>query len=144
MTINQDGESPAFHREIVELHQFFEDWFTGRLPKTDNAYARFTQVIAEGFTIIGPDGKSNNRAVLLDNLFAAHEQQPNTSIWIKNAQLRQQWADNLVVTYEEWQASGDSQTARLSTVVFRQQEGTPNGLEWLHVHETWLPGHGVG
>lgn len=142
MTSNQ--LLPTFHREIVELHQFFEDWFAGRLSKTDDAYTRFTQVIGEGFTIIAPEGTISKRDKLLDNLFSAHKQRPQTRIWIENVRLCHQWADNLIATYEEWQASDDTQTARLSTVVFRQKDGTPNGLEWLHVHETWLPGQSVG
>jgi hypothetical protein len=47
--------------------------------------------------------------------------------------------DILLVTYEEWQQSGDQTTARLSTALFRDKPDAPNGLEWLHVHETWLP-----
>ena len=30
-------------------------------------------------------------------------------------------------------------TGRVSTAVFRERADTPNGLAWLHVHETWLP-----
>jgi hypothetical protein len=45
-----------------------------------------------------------------------------------------------VATYEAWQRHADGTvTGRLSTVVFRDQAGTPNGLVWAHVHETWLP-----
>ena len=36
----------------------------------------------------------------------------------------------------------DVETARLSTVSFRQQPNCFNGLEWVHVHETWLPDMG--
>ncbi len=44
-----------------------------------------------------------------------------------------------IALYEEWQYLGENKpTGRLSTVIFREKEGTVNNLEWLHVHETWL------
>ena len=60
-------------------------------------------------------------------------------MWIERAQLRFDSADLLVATYEEWHQTGDRTTARISTGVFRHEAGAPNGLLWLHVHETWLP-----
>jgi hypothetical protein len=27
---------------------------------------------------------------------------------------------------------------RLSTALFRERDDTPNGVEWLHVHEVWI------
>jgi hypothetical protein len=43
-----------------------------------------------------------------------------------------------LTTYEEWQEIEGKVTARVSTAVFKQKANTPNGVEWLHVHETWL------
>jgi hypothetical protein len=53
--------------------------------------------------------------------------------------------DRCLCTYEEWQTDrhGDGvETGRLSTVLFREAPDAPGGVAWLHVHETWLPGHG--
>jgi hypothetical protein len=128
-----------YQREIVELHQFFEAWFTGKLSQTETDYTRFAQVMATGFTMVSPDGVLLDRDPLLKSLYDAHNKRRDTRIWIKNVQLRQQHGDIFIVTYEEWQSEKDVQTARLSTVVFRQKSDAPNGLEWLLVHETWLP-----
>jgi hypothetical protein len=61
-------------------------------------------------------------------------------MWIAQAALVAEQGGLVLATYEEWQRQADgSGSGRLSSVVFRQQPGTPNGLLWLHVHETWLP-----
>ena len=42
-----------------------------------------------------------------------------------------------LATYEEWQEIDGKINARLSTVLLRAKADAPNGVEWLHVHETW-------
>jgi hypothetical protein len=126
--------------EICELHDFFQAWFTGTLANTDTNFARFADVMADGFAIINPSGKLSERPALLTGLRAAHQRQPAIRIWTQNHQLRHQVGDLALLTYEEWQKDATHTTARLSTVLFRAQAGTPNGVMWLHVHETWLPG----
>ena len=43
-----------------------------------------------------------------------------------------------LATYVEWQEVEGQTNSRLSTALFRGKVGTPNNVEWLHVHETWL------
>jgi hypothetical protein len=44
-----------------------------------------------------------------------------------------------LVTYEEWQHLSGTASGRISSAWFRARSDTPHGVEWLHVHETWLP-----
>ncbi|GAB4518067.1 MAG: hypothetical protein OHK0046_25350 [Anaerolineae bacterium] len=127
-----------YAQEIIDLHQFFEDWFNARLEQS--AFSRFADTMAAHFVIISPGGQLSERPALLDGLRAAYGQRPGLRIWIENIRLRHQQNTLLIVTYEEWQQHNDSPpTARLSTVVFQQEAAMPHGLMWLHVHETWLP-----
>lgn len=126
-------------REIGELHDFFEVWFTGALANTDEQFARFADVMAEGFAIISPSGALSERPALFAGLRAAHGRQPGLRIWTQNHQLRHQAGNLALLTYEEWQTTAVGETtARSSTVLFQTQVGAPNGVVWLHVHETWL------
>ncbi|MCE7987689.1 MAG: DUF4440 domain-containing protein [Caldilinea sp. CFX5] len=127
-----------YKAEICELHDFFQAWFTGALANTDANFARFADVMADGFVIISPAGKLSERPALLTGLRAAHQRQPGIRIWTQNHQLRHQVGGLALLTYAEWQESAVGTTARLSTVLFQAQAGTPNGVVWLHVHETWL------
>jgi len=131
---------PPWHAEIVELHDFFQGWLGGTLPATDEVYARLVDTQAPEFVIVTPAGELIPSDRLLAQLRAAHGSRPSWRMWIENAELRFTQGGLTVATYEEWQQHADGKvTGRLSTVVFHEQPGTPNGLVWVHVHETWLP-----
>ena len=124
--------------EVIELHRFFQDWFNAVLEP--DGFSRFTGVMADGFVIVTPDGGLVGLAELSDGLRGAHGRwQGEGRIWIEGFRLHRVEGDVAVVTYEEWQDEGGEVKGRLSTALFRRREGTPNGVEWLHLHEVWLP-----
>lgn len=129
--------------EVVELHRFIERWLTGVLPKTDEAFARFAAVMGEGFVIVSPAGVTTPRDELLGELRAGHGSRADDfDIRIDNLAIRRDLDPLCVVTYEEWQRSADERTARIATALFGPRADAPNGVEWLHLHETWKRGHG--
>jgi Uncharacterized protein conserved in bacteria len=129
-------------REIESLHQFFEGWLSGGLLNTDEAFRRLDQALAPEFQLIHPSGEWRSRDDILTGLRQAYSCQPGLTIEIEDVRLRQEREELVVATYEEWQLSERKEGGRLSTVVFARRsegpEGNPNGLRWLHVHETWL------
>ena len=124
-------------KEVVELHEFFQQWFAGELPKTDEAFDRFASVMADEFHIVSPDGRIMQRDTILEAVRSAHGSSP-VKIWIMNHTLRFTIGDVALVTYEEWQTRSDETRGRLSSALLRVKAGLPNDLHWLHVHETWL------
>lgn len=128
-------------QEIIELHQFFQDWFRSKLEDSDHEFNRFARVLAQEFTMIAPSGSLNHREAILGMVRHGHGswRERNGRIWIENVVTRWQDADMCLVTYEEWQENDELVTARLSTVLFRERFDTPHGVEWVHLHETWLP-----
>lgn len=140
-----DGLEERCRREVVELHQFFQDWFNGTLGRTDESYARFADVIDDDFVLISPEGRMTPRPPLIERLRGAHgawkeggDGKPGR-IWIENFRLHRMAGDLAVVTYEEWQEVGGETRARLSTAVMGKRKGTPAGVVWLHLHEVWMP-----
>lgn len=141
-TSNPQDLEARCHREVDELHRFFEDWFLARLPSTDAAFERFASVMDKDFIIISPSGRMTRRGPLTDNLRGAHgawKATDDAKIWIENFQLHRTLGDAVLVTYEEWQQRGDAPRGRLSSALFGPRPGTPNGVAWLHLHEVWLP-----
>ncbi|TVQ32724.1 MAG: hypothetical protein EA376_05005 [Phycisphaeraceae bacterium] len=159
---DRQGDFSALEREIRDLHRFFQDWYNGAIPDTDESFQRFAGALAPGFLIVLPDGRALDReqilrAVRTEN--ASHGKSgPEIRIWVEDVRLRippRTDGDLLIATYEEWQGDAgddDSPRGRLSTGVFRippapgtapgTTPGTAPGtdvVEWLHVHETWLP-----
>ncbi|NOH14262.1 MAG: hypothetical protein HND51_21675 [Chloroflexi bacterium] len=130
--------SERVNREIGELHQFFEDWFLGKLPQTKEAFARFSSHMAEDFHIIPPSGAIISREELINNLWNAHNNtDAEFKIWVENIQVYVR-PSFIYATYEEWQRRDGETTVRLSTAIFQEIEGAANQLQWLHVHETWM------
>ena len=128
------------HEEVVALHVVIADWLAGRVPSTDEAYRRFSDAMAEDFEIISPAGTHTDRDGIVASLRAAHGvQQASFSIAIKNIRTRMLRPPLALLTYEEWQTEGDRTTARLSSVLLRDEPSSPGGVTWVHLHETWLP-----
>ncbi|GAB5467369.1 MAG: hypothetical protein Kilf2KO_03990 [Rhodospirillales bacterium] len=135
----------ACGREVVDLHVFLQDWLTGVLPRDVASFARFEGVIGEAFLVISPRGSVTERPALLTEFEANHgaltARADDFRIWVENYRCLHQLGDRALVLYEEWHRLGEETSARLTTALFERAPDRPNGVAWLHVHETWLPGH---
>jgi hypothetical protein len=124
--------------EIEALHAFFVGWFSGALPRS-SFEAGFLSRFASDFLLVPPAGTLLSLDELTDSVRSAYGTNREFRIAIRNVTFRRELEGHVLATYEEWQrnalASSPSDNARLATVLFR--EGRP--LQWLHVHETWLP-----
>jgi len=129
-------------REVAELHHFFQQWFNGELPDTDQALERFAGVMANGFHIVSPDSSVRDRKAILAAVRRAHGagrgEAGLITFEIRNHHHRHTLGDTALVTYEEWQKQSGEWRGRLSSAWLQAKGGTPNDLHWLHVHETWL------
>ena len=128
----------GWRQEIVELHVFFEGWLSGVLPDTDACFERVEQVLATDFTFVDPTARLLEREAVLDFVRDAHCTRPGLSIRIENPQVRHDLDGLLLATYEEWQELDGEKTARFSTALMRPRKNHAHGIEWVHVHETWL------
>ncbi|WP_417520027.1 hypothetical protein [Minwuia sp.] len=130
--------------ETETLHDFLRDWLVGALPRTDDAFARFRDVMAPGLMVISPLGTRTELNDLLTEFESIHgvlaARKDSFRIEVKNYECHRLIGEQALVTYEEWHMDGDDVSARLSTVLYGPKRGTPHGVEWQHVHETWLPG----
>lgn len=126
----------SYAKEIEDLHQFFQDYFSGKLPA--EAIERFINTLDTEFALVNASGNTADRHTIIDAIRQAHAQRPDIKIWIEQPHLRHESGDLLVATYEEWQTLAGKTTQRQSTVIFERDETLPNGLRWLHVHESGL------
>lgn len=125
-----------YEQEIHDLHQFFQAYLLGDIAP--ELMQRFEDVTDENFTIVTAEGVVIDREGIARYIREGHASRPNFRIWTENVSLKQHIGDILIVTYEEWQTINDVTTSRTSTVVFKEDSTLPNGLRWLHVHESGL------
>ena len=131
-------------REVTELHRFFQDWFGGLLENDADTLSRFGSVLAEGFLIVPPGGSALERGSLVERLTRSARELGDGSRetrahldreFSRASQCRRLGARDLRgMAGGGWRNTGPNQHGR-----FGRREDTPNGVEWLHVHETWLP-----
>lgn len=124
--------------EIVELHQFFQDWYIGKLERSKENFDRLENALADGFRIVTPNAQIIERQPLIDGIENAHNTQVAMRIWIEDVHIQHWLDDHVLATYQEWQEKGGETTTRLSSVLFKRKPENPHGLEWLFVHETWM------
>jgi len=127
--------------EVLELHRFFERWYLGEPDPHGEDFSRLSDVLTEDFRMVNPDGEVVARSELLTGLRRNHgTRSDDFQIRVENVSYRMVGRTAAAVTYEEWHEEGGRTRGRVSTAILREHSSTPNGVEWLHVHETWLPG----
>lgn len=124
--------------EVVDLHRFFVDWFNA--ASADNAdFRRFERVMGEGFCMVAPDGQVLDRDAVLDHVSASRAScDGGFTISIEDIRAGWQAGDTIVVCYVEAQQRAGKHSRRRSSAVFTTSSSGPNGVEWRHLHETWL------
>lgn len=124
--------------EIEELHKFFVGWFTGVL-KTSSFAKGFLARFDSEFLLIPPAGIILSLDELSSSIRNTYDTNPDFRIVIRNVKVQRILGNEIIATYEEWQrnalASAPPDNSRLATVIFKKTEP----LQWLHVHETWMP-----
>lgn len=121
--------------EIARLHRFFVDWFGGQLPATDESFAALEAALAPGFRMITPTGEALTRKELVGRLRGAHG---SRNVLIETSPLSVQVLDGVRVlaTYEERSTEDGLTRVIVTTALFERAASAPNGLAWVHVHET--------
>lgn len=140
----ESTSADRFAQEIHRLHNFFVDWFKGDIDETEQNFSVCVESMAECFHLVTPQGLRMERESLLASLKEAYGCRKGTifNIECRNVKVLHSIGDAHLVAYEEWQTIGETKTARISSSWFREDPKLPNQLQWLHVHETWIPGMG--
>ena len=124
--------------EVIGLHRFFVDWFVAARADTVD-FTRFEGVMGEGLTMIAPSGQILDRDAVIDHVRSSRATcDEGFAISIEDIRPGWQTEDTIVVLYVEAQLRGGKHSRRQSSAVFTISSSAPNGVEWRHLHETWL------
>ena len=123
-----------WEREIIELHDFFQAYFLAKIDSID----RFVATLEPDFTMIGPDGHLSDRSQVVEAVRAGHGHTDSLEILTSDHTLLAARAGLIVARYVETHHLAARSNRRITTVVFAERTDRPNGVGWLHAHETWL------
>jgi hypothetical protein len=140
MSIESPGESltDLAIRETVELHEFFSRWLRAKgEEKLD--IARLEGALDPGFRLVAPDGGVRERQSVIDWIAGVRGSR-GADFWIDVADFVAVWQspEAVLLEYVETQYIEGKTTMRLATALFCRATGTPCGVVWRHLQETWL------
>jgi len=129
----------AAFEEVTDLHVFFEAWLGGTMEKTPGGLSRLEGALADGFTLVTPQGARLKRSEVIESLRAAHGSRSGSfRIAILEPVLLCLRPPLAVLGYIEEQDMGGAVTRRRSTAVFEECADGRKGVRWLTLHETWI------
>lgn len=124
-------------KEVIDRHDGFVTWFTGQ--GDDSVMAAMEAVFPPGMVLISPDASVCPHEQLIPMLREARgKRDAGFRIMIDAPRILWSSDDVALVEYIERQVIAGEPTARRSTALFTRADGTPNGVVWRHVHETWI------
>lgn len=128
----------AVHREVVEFKLFKVKWLLGQVSNTEKAFARLSGVISNGAKTISPEGIESNTAELLDGLRKKYGSMCGLElrVWFDNIRVQKLAEQVYLVTWQQWEQLAGERRGYFVSAILILKAGTPNGLEWLHFHET--------
>lgn len=136
-------------KEILDLHAFFVKWFRGEVEKTEANFAHLRLRFLPQFVIYFPSGYICSLEDFLTMVYNNHSGRKPVgeayNIFIDQFLVRWKSVDEQTVlcTYEERQIVKDvEEYIRLSSAWFIRDNNAPNGVQWLHIHESWKKGFG--
>jgi hypothetical protein len=127
-------------KEVADLHAFFEAWFSGTAANTPAVFSRLETTLAEGFTMVSPNGIRLQRHDVIGWLRGAHGTQAKGPfrIGILESEVLLLRPPLVSLGYVEEQGVDSVVTRRRSTAVFEAVRGRGTSVRWLTLHETWI------
>lgn len=125
-------------KEIVDLHDFFTEWFNGTAER-DQLEPRFLSRLHDEVVFIPPEGHAMTGPMLKGGFDQGYGSNADFRIQIRDVVVRHEVGDLVLATYTEWQTgakqSALANNARITTVLMKMA----SPVTWLHIQETWLP-----
>eukprot|EP00250_Pteridium_aquilinum_P007282 c17033_g1_i1 orf=244-1737(-) len=129
----------AVYREVVQLKLFMMKWLLSQVSNTEKSFGRLSGVISDGAKTISPEGVELNAAQFLCGMRKKYGsiQGSELRIWFDNIHEQILAEGIYLVTWQLWeQSAGGKRRGYFASAVLKLKAGTPNGVEWLHSHES--------
>jgi len=123
-------------KEIMNLHQSFQDWYTGKLSRK-----QLDSVIGDhldqDFYIVFPDATKQSKTELVDMMRTDYANDTSFCIEIKDIKIQELSATLYLANYQEWQYWGNDNTQpKLQLMSSALIQHHASGYTWIAIHET--------
>lgn len=125
-------------KEVIALHDYFQQWFRGEIANDADNQARFTNSFDPLCELVSPSGNIDTFLALRQRFLAAHGKFPDAKVWVSSFVPVNVMPDRILVKYKEWREIDGETNVRMTTCLFSKDDSAPNGVKWTYIHETWL------
>lgn len=123
----------AAAQEVVELHAYIVERFTGR----SRDFSRCETAFSSKFEMVTPEGRLVTRAQILER-FERATARADFRITISDIVAIREDAGSVLLRYIEEQYRDGETTRRLSIALFETRSDAPFGVAWRYLQETWI------
>ena len=123
----------AAAREVVELHAFFVEAFTGR----DRDFSRAERALAPDMLMVTPEGRCVTRSQIMAGLANA-KARADFRITIRDIRPVSETEQGILLQYVEEQYRDGETSRRRSVALFEAASHAPCGVAWRFLQETWI------
>jgi hypothetical protein len=124
-------------KEVEEFHAVLQAWLSGDEPRNNESLMRFINSIDDECILIAPGGTVESSQSLIARLSNAFGVSRGIRIWTTDFALIEGFGSFVLARYTEWREIDGAKNSRYTTVLFVDDERSPNGVKWRHIHETW-------
>ncbi|KAJ4720516.1 Sucrose-phosphatase [Melia azedarach] len=137
---------PSPGHQVVKFYLFYERWRRAEVEMSEHHIESLRLLFyALGITV-HPSGieRSMRQCIDLIEKMYGDKQGKKYQVWVDRVSSAQIGSDAWLVKFDKWESSGDEWQCCLTTVLMSSQATAPDGLKWMHMHQTWLEGSGTG
>ncbi|XP_004228616.1 sucrose-phosphatase 1 isoform X2 [Solanum lycopersicum] len=132
---------PAY--EFVKFYLFFEKWRRGEIENSDLYLSNLKAVCRPSGTFVHPSGVEKSLEECVNTLKKCHGDKKGKQyrIWVDQVLPTRVGSDSWLVSFKKWELCGEERQCCITTVLLSSKNVTvADGLNWTHVHQTWLQG----
>eukprot|EP00262_Sarcandra_glabra_P011758 TRINITY_DN2894_c0_g1_i1.p1 TRINITY_DN2894_c0_g1~~TRINITY_DN2894_c0_g1_i1.p1 ORF type:complete len:424 (-),score=64.43 TRINITY_DN2894_c0_g1_i1:164-1435(-) len=141
---NMENVNPG--HEIVKFYILYERWRHAEV----GSYQHYTQDLKDtchpNGVIVHPSGVERSLHECINAMGECYgdKQGKKFQLWVDRVSSAQISSDTWLVRFNKWELAGEEQKGCLTTVLLNAKPDASNRFIWVHMHQTWLGGCGVG
>jgi len=125
---------------------FYERWRRAEVQKSEQSMQKLRLSFYPLGIIVHPSGFEQPLHQYMDGVERSYGDKQGTKfrVWLDRVSSAQIGVDIWLVKFDKWELSGEERECCLTTVLLgSKQTEVPDGLIWMHVHQTLLDKAGV-